>query len=86
MPHMISVLKSVFVLYCFSSLTCVQSSLQPWDETSFVMVYDLPNGVELFCTYFIGNFYSCVLQVYWCIVLFFVVVWSAFNIEIMFAL
>lgn len=39
----------------------VDSSLHPWDETNFVMVYDRPNVVEVFKV-FLGIFVSVFIR------------------------
>ena len=61
-------------------------SLHPWDESDFIMVYDLFNVLlDLDCQYFVEDFSIYVHQRYWMYFSFFVVFLSGLGIRMMLA-
>jgi hypothetical protein len=53
----------LFLMFCitFNDFSYVVSSLNPWDESKFVVVYDIPDmPLNLVCQYFTEEFCTCV--------------------------
>ena len=69
--HMIFVLRVVTVVFHKDWFADVEPSLQSWNKSHLIMVYD-PLNILLhsMCYYFVENFYIYVHQEYWPIIFF----------------
>ena len=81
---MVFAVSSVNVVYHIDSFAYIEPSLQPWNESNLIMVYD-PFYVLLdsVCKKFIEVFCIYIHQRYWSVIFFFctVSVWSYYQGE-----